>query len=69
MQDVSFGYGPNRTDLDHASIDGNCSLSDGMRLLAYGGRLRALEIDAPWHDLDTPEAFAHAGKESLLYAA
>jgi choline kinase len=56
-------------DLDHASIDGNCSLSDGMRRLASGGRLRALEIDAPWHDLDTPEAFAHAGKESLLYAA
>ena len=56
-------------DLDHASIDGNCSLSDGMRRLACGGRLRALEIDAPWHDLDTPEAFAHAGKESLLYAA
>ncbi len=56
-------------DLDHASIDGNCSLSDGMRRLARGRRLRALEIDAPWHDLDTPEAFAHAGKESLLYAA
>ena len=56
-------------DLDRASKDGNCSLSDGMRRLAGGRRLRALEIDAPWHDLDTPEAFAHAGKESLLYAA
>ena len=56
-------------DLERASIDGNCSLSDGMRRLARGRRLRALEIDAPWHDLDTPEAFAHAGKESLLYAA
>jgi choline kinase len=56
-------------DLDHASRDGDCSLSDGMRRLTRSGRLRALEIDAPWHDLDTPEALAHAGKESLLNAA
>ncbi|MEP7364790.1 MAG: NTP transferase domain-containing protein [Acidobacteriota bacterium] len=56
-------------DLDRASKDGNCSLSDGMRRLARGRRLRALEIDAPWHDLDTPEAFAHADAENLDYAA
>jgi choline kinase len=56
-------------DLDRASKDGNCSLSDGMRRLADDGRLRGLEIDAPWHDLDTPEALAHADEESLLYAA
>jgi len=56
-------------DLDRASKDGNCSLSDGMRRLARGRRLGALEIDAPWHDLDTPEAFAHADEESLVYAA
>ena len=56
-------------DLDHASRDGDCSLSDGMRRLARSRRLRALEIDAPWHDLDTPEALAHAAKESLLNAA
>jgi len=56
-------------DLERASKDGNCSLSDGMRLLARGGRLRALEIDAPWHDLDTPEALAHACTESVPYAA
>ena len=56
-------------DLEYCSKDGNCSLSDGMRRLADGGRLRALEIDAAWHDLDTPEAFAHAQAESLLYAA
>jgi choline kinase len=56
-------------DLNRASRDGNCSLSDGMRLLARGRRLRALEIgDAPWHDLDTPEAFAHANMETLVYA-
>ena len=56
-------------DLDAASKDGNCSLSDGMRRLARGERLRGLEIDAPWHDLDTPEAFAHADAERLGYAA
>jgi len=56
-------------DLERSSKDGNCSLSDGMRRLASGRRLRALEIDAPWHDLDTPEALAHADEESLLYAA
>jgi len=56
-------------DLDRASKDGNCSLSDGMRRLTRGGRLRALEIgDAPWYDLDTPEAFAFAGAENLVYA-
>jgi len=56
-------------DLDRASKDGNCSLSDGMRLLARGRRLRAMEVDAPWYDLDTPEALAHADAESVDYAA
>ena len=57
-------------DLDCASRDGNCSLSDGMRRLARQRRLRALEIgDAEWHDLDTPEALAHAESEILVYAA
>lgn len=56
-------------DLDRSSRDGNCSLSDGMRLLARGGRLRALEIgDAAWHDLDTPEALTHADEGGLVYA-
>ncbi len=56
-------------DLHRASRDGNCSLSDGMRLLSRSRHLRAMEIgDAPWHDLDTPEAFAHAGLETMAYA-
>jgi len=56
-------------DLERASKDGNCSLSDGMRRVANRGCLRALEIgDANWHDLDTPAAFAHADAETLVYA-
>jgi choline kinase len=48
-------------NLEAATRDGNCSLSDGMRQLALERRLRALEIGtAQWQDLDTPEALAHA---------
>ena len=47
--------------LELATKDGNCSLSDGMRQLIAERSLRAWEIgDAPWQDLDTPEALAHA---------
>jgi choline kinase len=47
--------------LQSAVKDGNCSLSDGMRQLARDRCLRALDIGhAGWHDLDTPEALAHA---------
>ena len=47
--------------LESATKDGNCSLSDGMRQLAAERRLRAFEIgEAHWHDVDTPEALAHA---------
>ncbi|MEO8593241.1 MAG: NTP transferase domain-containing protein [Candidatus Solibacter sp.] len=48
-------------NLEAATRDGNCSLSDGMQQLARERRLRALEIGtAQWQDLDTPEALAHA---------
>ena len=47
--------------LDAAMVNGDCSLSDGMRLLAQAGRLRGFDIgEASWQDVDTPEAFAHA---------
>lgn len=45
------------TALEQASINGNCSLSDGMRLLAAKRKLRAFDIgDAIWQDVDTPAA-------------
>ena len=47
--------------LESAKKKGNCSLSDGMRVLGQHGRLRAFDIgDASWQDVDTPEALAYA---------
>lgn len=46
--------------LESAKKNGNCSLSDGMRMLGRSGRLRAFDIgDASWQDVDTPEALAY----------
>jgi len=40
---------------------GDCSLSEGMRILAQGRRFRAHDIGgAFWQDVDTPAMFAHA---------
>lgn len=47
--------------LEAAKRNGDCSLSDGMRLLARDRKLKAFDIgDAHWQDVDTPEAFAYA---------
>src|SRR5277367_1758705 len=47
--------------LESVKKEGNCSLSDGMRMLGRSGRLRAFDIeDAAWQDVDTPEALAYA---------
>ena len=46
--------------LELAKKDGNCSLSDGMRILGRKERLRAFDIgEASWQDVDTPEALAY----------
>jgi choline kinase len=47
--------------LESVKKEGNCSLSDGMRMLGRNGRLRAFDIeDGAWQDVDTPEALAYA---------
>ena len=47
--------------LESAKMEGNCSLSDGMRILGRGGKLRAFDIgQAAWQDVDTPQALAYA---------
>jgi choline kinase len=48
--------------LEAVKKNGDCSLSDGMRLLASQWRFRAFDTGgAEWQDVDTPEALAHAG--------
>ena len=39
----------------------DCSLADGVRLMASEGKVRAIDIGAAWwQDVDTPEMLAHA---------
>jgi choline kinase len=39
----------------------DCSLADGVRLMAADGKVRAIDIGrAWWQDVDTPEMRAHA---------
>jgi 1L-myo-inositol 1-phosphate cytidylyltransferase len=46
--------------LESAKKDGNCSLSDGMRQLAFERKLKSFEIgEGHWQDVDTPQAFAY----------
>lgn len=47
-----------------ARQDGDCSLSDGVRLMAADGKVRAVDIgDAWWQDVDTPEMLRQAERE------
>ena len=52
-----FGY------LEQAKRDGDCSLADGVRLMAADGKVRVIDIgDAWWQDIDSPETLEHARK-------
>ena len=47
--------------LERAAAGGNCSLSDGLRLMAGERRFGAFDIgDAHWQDVDTPAALDYA---------
>jgi NDP-sugar pyrophosphorylase family protein len=47
--------------LERAKQNGDCSLADGVRLMADDGKTRAIDIGgAWWQDVDTLEMRAHA---------
>ena len=47
--------------LESAMFNWNCSLSDGLRLLASSGKFKGFDIGgAHWQDCDTPEALDYA---------
>lgn len=47
--------------LRRAQREGDCSLADGVRLMASDAKVRAIDIGAAWwQDVDTPEMLAHA---------
>ncbi len=47
--------------LEKVAASGNCSLSDGLRLMAADGKFGGFEIgDAHWQDVDTPAALDYA---------
>jgi 1L-myo-inositol 1-phosphate cytidylyltransferase len=49
--------------LEQAKRDGDCSLADGIGLMAADGKVRAIDIgDAWWQDIDSPEMLEHARK-------
>lgn len=48
-----------------AQREGDCSLADGVRLMAAERKVKAIDIgDAWWQDVDTPEMLARAEAES-----
>ena len=51
--------------LRHAVKDDDCSLADGVRLMAEDGKALAIDIgDAWWQDVDTPEMLTRAEQEA-----
>jgi choline kinase len=51
--------------LERARRNGDCSLADGVRLMAGAGKVRAIDIGAAWwQDIDTPEML-HRAEEQM----
>jgi 1L-myo-inositol 1-phosphate cytidylyltransferase len=47
--------------LERAAVRGNCSLSDGLRLMAKEGKFKSFDIgNSQWQDVDTPAALDNA---------
>jgi choline kinase len=57
--EIMFDY------LRRALKDDDCSLADGVRLMAEDGKAQAIDIGAAWwQDVDTPEMLARAQQEA-----
>ena len=55
--------------LEAAKRGGDCSLADGVRLMAADGKVRAIDIgNAWWQDVDTPEMLRHAESKLRVLA-
>lgn len=56
--------------LRRARIDDDCSLADGVRLMAEDGKVMAIDIgEAWWQDVDTPAMLARAEQEAMRLRA
>ena len=52
--------------LESAKIDGDCSLSDGLRIMAQNRTFRGFDIgEAHWQDVDTPAALDYLRDSSF----
>jgi choline kinase len=50
--------------LERAKSGTDCSLADGVRMMAADNKVRAIDIGtAWWQDVDTPQMLRHAEKE------
>ena len=62
--EIMFDY------LRRALKEGDCSLADGVRLMAADGNALAIDIgDAWWQDVDTPEMLMRAEQEAARLTA
>jgi choline kinase len=62
--EIMFDY------LRRARKDDDCSLADGVRLMAEDGKAQAVDIgDAWWQDVDTPAMLARAEQEAMRLRA
>jgi len=54
--------------LECAMIDGNCSLSDGLRIMGQNRTFKGFDIGgAYWQDVDTPAALDYARTSSFIH--
>jgi choline kinase len=54
--------------LESAMIDGNCSLSDGLRAMTLNRTFKGFDIGgAYWQDVDTPAALDYAQNSSFIH--